>query len=535
MQSMVSQKKMIKIKELILFFKKPGYLWTTLFLMLFLGIFLQSHMYISHDVSWHLLAAERLLKGGTYQNNFVDINPPAILYILFPVIWLKHLTGLGEVVLLHIYLFSLALMSLIVSYFQVIKQGLIKSVNRHVLIITLAFILLIMPADEFGQRDHLVLIFIFPYLINIINYEPRKKKHSIGDLLIGLLAGIGITINIEYFFLIIALESYLVIRNRLQYQWFRLDNMTILLLFVIYISTLFTFTRDYIHFVLPLVSFLFLSAYNQSWTNMLVAFPTLSLFFTILVILYYQHIVKLNRTIPVFLISGFIFFIQFIVTRKLWYYHQLGTWAMILLLLGQLLCDIDWKSKWNMIPAWTVFLSTITLLFYSIMSLVKANWIDTSTSNNPNPLSTLTNDTRLYASHTSLYVFTTLMWPARLIYYVPINYASRFGALWMIPGIVALSNQILLPVQKKKLIAAKQFQLKAVTEDFIQYQPKWVYVDVNLDKPYIQDHHFDYINFFSQNLCFKRIWKNYHYVKSMWGYAIYRKSQKTLSCSYPLL
>src|SRR3990167_7383595 len=86
--------------------------WTIMAILLLLCPILQYHVYLSHDISWHLIETQRFLAGGTYHNNFMDIDPPSIIYTLIvPVLVAKYFM-INLVLATRMYVFLLGLISL---------------------------------------------------------------------------------------------------------------------------------------------------------------------------------------------------------------------------------------------------------------------------------------------------------------------------------------------------------------------------------------------------------------------------------------
>src|SRR3989338_1568916 len=65
-------------------------LFASIFLITF---WIQNHLFINWDVTWHIEAAKRMLHGDTYTKNIFDDNPPMVFWFYMPAVLLHHLTS----------------------------------------------------------------------------------------------------------------------------------------------------------------------------------------------------------------------------------------------------------------------------------------------------------------------------------------------------------------------------------------------------------------------------------------------------------
>ena len=81
-----------------------------------------------------------------------------------------------------------------------------------------------------------------------------------------------------------------------------------------------------------------------------------------------------------------------------------------------------------------------------------------------------------------------------------------------------------LPTKKEaKLQSAKTLLINTVVKDFQKNDPAMVIVQVNNGSTDIRDHNFNYIQFFSKDPRFKKIWSQYHYTYQINDFTIYMK------------
>lgn len=141
-----------------------------LFLLLpFIGLFYLRHVFnkdlsLSPDIAWLTIAAERMLHGGNYVQHFFESNPPFILYLLAPIVFLKNVFFFSYVNAIYAYLYALNIVALVLSAVFLKRQHISFHLNVYILGI-LAFLFFIFPVEQIGQREPIMLALIFPYLI----------------------------------------------------------------------------------------------------------------------------------------------------------------------------------------------------------------------------------------------------------------------------------------------------------------------------------------------------------------------------------
>ncbi len=80
------------------------------------------------------------------------------------------------------------------------------------LLLALAVVYLLLPVSELDHRDPFVMLLIMPYLL-AIGTQAQHKDLLLPPFLIvwvGLLAGLGFSLNLQFFILFIVLEFYLI-------------------------------------------------------------------------------------------------------------------------------------------------------------------------------------------------------------------------------------------------------------------------------------------------------------------------------------
>jgi hypothetical protein len=308
--------------------------FVTLTSIFLLGLFIQTHILLNWDVSWLMHASKKLLAGGTYSHDFFELNPPLILYLYLPPVGLTAVFPITIITALRCYIFLLGGISLWLCH------GLIKNIFATVdkklayfFLLTIASVFFILPIEQFGQREHLLVILTLPYILGAVSQlqgTPLRRSHAI---LIGFCAGLGFAIKPYFLLTLVLIEFYIMQQRREALAWIRTEIMTICAVIAIYLMTVFTLHRDYLDTVLPLAARLYYVGISMSWEKLATNPAIFTCYFAGL----FYFLQRKNaayatlRTVLCLALSGFLasYFLQ----HTIWYSHALPAFSIAILLL----------------------------------------------------------------------------------------------------------------------------------------------------------------------------------------------------------
>ncbi len=120
---------------------------------------------LNHDASAVLAFAQRMLGGERLYSELIDVNPPLVFLLSLGPAAVARWTGWSAPLLLCAGVFGLALTSVWLSL-RILAQGGLAGypVARALAAPALLIALLAMPMHSFAQREHLLAIFVLPYL-----------------------------------------------------------------------------------------------------------------------------------------------------------------------------------------------------------------------------------------------------------------------------------------------------------------------------------------------------------------------------------
>ena len=182
------------------------------------------------DAAWYLYVAQRVLAGAHLYRDIIEINPPLIVALSIPPAWLAHALGVLD---LTVYNLATAALALAVVAFaarlltRLGEDGPGRAGPRRILILLCLAALFPMAAADFGQREHLLLALVLPYLcLSAVRAEGRSASRA-QAVSAGVMAAVGLALKPFYLPLWAVVEAYLILGRRAGPPWRRAETVTI--------------------------------------------------------------------------------------------------------------------------------------------------------------------------------------------------------------------------------------------------------------------------------------------------------------------
>jgi len=333
--------------------KKPS-----LFVMLvFVGIYvfawmLQTRVSINYDVGWLLDVTGRMMNGGVYVRDFFEVDPPGILYLYSPAVFMSRFLHLPIALSFQFYVFFLASLSLLINYalLQKIAAGDRFLLNALLLVTTCVFLLF--PVYEFGQKEHLLIILVTPYLFLVALRsqcgDDRVTKFAISSslcVLIGTMAGLGFCIKPYYFTTPFLVEGYYLYCKKNKYAWMRVETSLIFFVLAVYSVALLTFHQNYLRIELPLLWRYFYPSVSGSLAFLLKNSIAFYGYFPLLFFTLHYRDIRHRALAWVLALSLCGFLITYLMQHTNWYYHLLPVLSFATILFVVVLYDAGFASS----------------------------------------------------------------------------------------------------------------------------------------------------------------------------------------------
>jgi hypothetical protein len=199
-----------------------------------------------NDVAWQIWVARQLAHGITLYTDIVEVNPPLWFWAAIPIVDLAQLLGVSSY---HVLIPSVLALDIIAL---LLVRALCRDLQSgRLIVLGFPVITLLAFLDVFGQREHLTLIAIVPYLILVARRAEGLAASRTIAILCGILAAFGIALK-PYFLLVpVVLEILLLVRTRR--LPFRPENLALAGSLVAYALSVLLFARAYFVASLPML------------------------------------------------------------------------------------------------------------------------------------------------------------------------------------------------------------------------------------------------------------------------------------------
>lgn len=279
------------------------------------------------DVSWLLVACDRLLGGERLNTDIMETNPPFSIFLYMPFMLLEKLSGIRAEVWLTLGVVCLSLASLFVSARILVRvDPIYRQPNALWAAPVALFMVLCFLPDQFGQREHFALIAILPWLA-LQCARQRTPDFVAGSTVERVLAGLGaatvIMLKPPHFALALLLPSLcLALQRRSLKPFFAMENLLGAAIIVIYVASIAIFDRAYFSEILPFVREVYLPL-RASVVEMMANWPKIVLLLAAAVVLAAGDIRQLHWDVRIPLLAALGFIPAFVVMGKGWPNHAL--------------------------------------------------------------------------------------------------------------------------------------------------------------------------------------------------------------------
>ncbi len=471
--------------------------WVVLLTLTLLSLGLQLNIYIHKDIAVLTHLATVMLQGQTYGHDIFEPNLPLALYIYFLPIVFSKVTGLKIIYVLRVYVLMLIVCSVTCSRF-LLRHCIKDKACVDWIMYGLACILLFLPADAFGQREHFLLILTLPYIFLATCRLEDKTIHSFVACLIGCMAGIGFAIKPYFLTTFILIELLFIVHKKL----LRIEFISALLVILIYSLVVVIFYPEYWTIVVPLWS-PFYQTIALPWPMLLRCMPV---WFCVAVIVHWLFFSsKTHVHLKMLLILSTLgFLITFLIPKVAWYYHLLPAFSLACLYCLVIVAEIQpisWRKA--LLIGLMIFLMP---LYYSVERMIKPLQQFHSTTAIKQFSLLLQNTTYSFLSATH-----TL---SILEYYSSTHY---LGNLMLCGWYESLPVDIRLKYQS--------FFLNMISRDLNEYKPDIVIVDVPKATELRFNRAIDFTKEYAKNTMFHDAWSHYRHRMTVESYDVYQREE----------
>lgn len=465
---------------------------------------------LKDDIAWLLYVARRWLAGQELYVDVVEVNPPLIVWISAIPIRLASVLGI-DAQYTAIPLF-IAIVLGCAWWTASLLQGSGKLFeDRLPVFAAIGTVLLVVPAGDLGQREHLLAAAILPYLALFARSLDGERPALRASLIAGVLAGLGCALKPRYAGVFVVLEGLALLRGL---SSFRAKSLAAGVTLLAYAGLVALFCPAYLRRAVPLALALY-GATDVPFRHLLLDSLRLMFGQAVALVLWWsrRHRVpegNLMLTLVVFAItSTAICFID----GKDWFYHRLpATIATVLALLcwaASALVHRRASTRGAFLPIVLAVVAVVVFLVAAFQRLEPQVALAVEPEQ-----TTVTKLERLIRKQKARTYIAFSEWIALgfpVVNNTGVAWASRFDSMWALKGE--------LWRVRFDAAAAKEWPIRRwVAHDFIMGCPDIAVVDT-------REGVVNYVGVLSaSDPAFARAWSRYRQIAAFDGLVVYRRA-----------
>jgi hypothetical protein len=506
---------------------RRGYLLTSAAIVAFsLGVELRR--VIPSDTGFLLYVAGRVLDGARLYVDIIEINPPLIVGLNLPVVLASRALGVPDILVYQLAVAALLLACIgltgrVLGY--LFPAGDARPRRWILLLITL--VLFLLSGAYFGEREHLVLALVSPYLVLVAVRAVKQWLPGWDAAAVGVLAGLGFALKPHFLLLFAAVEGYLLVRRRGTAGAARPETLAACGVLLAYGVAVLLVTPSYVSMV-RLLGGTYLEFLYDPFLRLLVTGPgvILSWFAVLAWIALSKHLRSpaLGEVLVVAVVGALL---AGAAQQKGFPYHFYPSWALALVLLGVLVADA-WNGMRGAAERLYHVLAGAVLATAVILAVVQGSLLLAGRARpggEPElaPLSRLVRDK---ANGQPIFVMSYHIGSAfPLINYGGAVLGSRFHHFWILAADYLDRMKSPEPLRYRppgEMSASERYLNEAVLADLQQYRPRLLIVLRNArDDPRNGYRRFDYIRYFERDPRFATILNQYQELDTVGNYVVY--------------
>ena len=267
---------------------------------------------ISHDVAWYLVATQKwLFEGARLYVDLIEVNPPLNFYLTIPAVLLSNTLNISPTNAQYLVVAILMTVSLTWIWDILERDQNLPMIRKKLILVLVGFATVLASAKHIAQREHMMLLFILPYVFGyLVLATPDKGK---GALARAGFAAIGLCIKPHFMIYPIMMTLLMIWRRKSLWPIVAPANLVIVAVGAIYVGMVMLLHPEYLNEIVPMAVHVY-GAYGYDAQSILtVAKP---LVFALFIVLGFLVLIKPDK------IMGFDVLIVAVIAASISYIMQ---------------------------------------------------------------------------------------------------------------------------------------------------------------------------------------------------------------------
>jgi len=456
--------------------------------------------HIDPSVGWYLYAGQRLLDGAALYSDIFEVNPPLALWLCAAIVALAKDVAVDPTVLFKTILLFLTGASLAVSARLLAAATDVTAATRNALLVLVAALMLFLPAAEFGQRDHIAIVLVTPWVLLRWNRLLDRRVPWALAAMIGVAAAVAIWMKPHFVLVPIAIEVTMLFATRSVRASLRVEVLTVIAFGIVYLALIrLTWSSTLLTTIALYGSRAYIPMYGAPFEDvaMRLVLPLALAAAAVASTMFLTEQLQLLRTL--LFVAGATFVCAYVLQAGSRYQtvpalHFLALAAGLSVaraLAGELL--LTSLGRRLMIAGATVSILAVFIgTSPSQVSPYRGRLLEEAISSEVPDARTIFIASADVGHAFPLVNETGFLW------------ASRFPALWLSPYVATKLDDEGRPNDD-----IARFALEATVDDLIAFEPDVVFIDEAPEQPHYDEAPLDYLAFWDHDPRFRRFWRDY--------------------------
>jgi hypothetical protein len=448
------------------------------------------------------------LDGATLYRDIVDTNPPLIVFLTAIPVSIARALGLPEPAVFKAFVFAVGGMSTAASIPSIRRMTAIEP-SRFVLFTVLVFVLFPFVKSDFGQREHLAVMLVMPYVLGTASWAAGRSPapHAVS----GIAAGLGFAMKPHLLLAWIALEICAAIARPRSERWLRAARIAAAAALIAYAAAVVLFVPEYLPVAREVVQ-----VYGglNSPPALLLRLPDVQIWIVAAIALAVIRLPAAERAVcGVLFATATGFLVAALLQLKGWSYHLYPFRAFAVLLCGAFVVGLS-----DSYPALLEIVRggrrSLTAAFVAAVTIWSARYV--AEARRPLAAEMVTPLVELARQSDSLGALTmrAIVYPA----FPAVNYAGtrwvlRHHSLWFLPGLY--EDELMKPtgepvfrsVERMSSLERKYFD--EIVSDLCARPPGLLLVEPPIPRAPIGRRSLDLLAYYRQDARFDRLFASY--------------------------
>jgi hypothetical protein len=508
--------------------RRTGFL-AAIALLVGLGLVAQFRSYIGADTGFLLDEAARALDGARLYVDLVDMNPPLIVLLNMGAVLLARLLGIPGILAYRLGCTATLLAVLLLATWLLRRLLPDELRLQRAIILLLAFALFALPGQDFGEREHLLVALLIPYLLVAAARATRRQISPATAALVGLLAAGAFALKPQFVLLWPAVEVSLRLTRRVKWGRILPETTAIAAFLALYAAAILLWAPEYLRLVSLLAGPYARFLYVPFWELLVTGPGALLTVFALLASVALRRHARHQELLGVVSLGALACLVAGAAQQKGFGYHFYPALALATVVLGIIACD-GRESPRNGVAG--LFRVLAVSLLATVIVVVGVRTAATAwrppLDLEQEHMERLLPIVRAHAAGGSVYVMSHNISSAYpLINYAGARSASRFAQLWILAAAYMEQLKRSHPLRyhaPSEMSPSERYLNQAVLEDLRDRRPGvLVILQHARDLPTNGFRRLDYVGYFSRDSRIAVLLDRYQLVADLGDFRVYER------------